>query len=281
MGRFSDGDPEYLRTDQYADDRNLAARIALHERFTTDPEPFHRWLFDRIELPAQAEILEVGCGPAKLWAENLDRIPAGWSLTLTDFSPGMLEAASRTVGGDDRFCFECCDAQRLTFDSDRFDGLFANHMLYHVPDRDCALAEFARVLRADGTLFASANGGGHLREINELVEVHAGGPRHDLEFAANFSLENGAALIGRHFETVREERREAELRVTEVEPLLAFVRASWSAEDLTEEGVARMREAAADAIHDEGAFVIGVCAGVFTARGPLATPRTPPGAGAA
>ncbi len=38
-------------------------------------------------------ILEIGCGPAELWAQNLDRIPAGWELTLADLSPGMVEKA--------------------------------------------------------------------------------------------------------------------------------------------------------------------------------------------
>ena len=83
---------------QYRDDSNLRARIDLHERFTTATEPWHRWVFDRIDLPPEARILEIGCGPAELWAQNLDRIPAGWELTLADLSPGMVEKAREVLG---------------------------------------------------------------------------------------------------------------------------------------------------------------------------------------
>lgn len=78
---------------QYHTDANLNARIAMHRRFSANPYPWHRWVFDHLALPANARILELGCGPADLWRENADRIPAGWNITLTDFSEGMLAAA--------------------------------------------------------------------------------------------------------------------------------------------------------------------------------------------
>lgn len=59
---------------QYRDASNLNARIALHERFSTNPHPLLRWLFDRLELPPEGRILEIGCGTGKLWVENLERI---------------------------------------------------------------------------------------------------------------------------------------------------------------------------------------------------------------
>ena len=78
-------DPDYLRAHQYADSGNLRARIALHQRFSISPVPFHRWLFDRLldEGPV-LRVLEAGCGPATLWSANAERVPAGWSLTLSE-----------------------------------------------------------------------------------------------------------------------------------------------------------------------------------------------------
>jgi hypothetical protein len=55
-------DPEYL-TRQYRDASNLNARIALHERFSTNSYGLPRWIFDNFELQEQASILEAGCGP--------------------------------------------------------------------------------------------------------------------------------------------------------------------------------------------------------------------------
>jgi hypothetical protein len=68
-------DQTYLREEQYRTDENLRARIDLHRRFSTNPERWHRWVFDRFAFAPDARILEVGCGPAELWSENRDRIP--------------------------------------------------------------------------------------------------------------------------------------------------------------------------------------------------------------
>src|SRR5438874_2293283 len=101
-----------LREVQYRDDSNLNARIELHRRFTTDPVGFHRWVFQQLDLPADAWVLEVGCGPGHLWAANRERVPAGWTVVLSDFSPGMIASARRRLGGD-RHQFVVADAEAL------------------------------------------------------------------------------------------------------------------------------------------------------------------------
>src|SRR5206468_12793181 len=69
---------------QYATGENLRARIELHRRFSTNPQPWQRWVFDRLVVHDDARVLEVGCGVGELWRENAERIPAGWHVTLTD-----------------------------------------------------------------------------------------------------------------------------------------------------------------------------------------------------
>jgi len=76
MSIFSD--PTYLLTQQYQNASNLDARIQLHLRFSVNAYGWQRWVFDQlVNLPDNAHILELGCGSAKLWAENLTRIPVG------------------------------------------------------------------------------------------------------------------------------------------------------------------------------------------------------------
>jgi len=79
--------------DQYRDASNLNARIALHRRFSTNKAGWTRWVFDQLALPQECAILELGCGPADLWQQNAGCIPEGWHITLSDFSPGMVEKA--------------------------------------------------------------------------------------------------------------------------------------------------------------------------------------------
>jgi tRNA G46 methylase TrmB len=69
-------DKTYLLTEQYKNTSNLNARIYLQEKFSTNPQKWHHWVFDRFVLPSEAEILELGCGSGKLWVENLKRIPS-------------------------------------------------------------------------------------------------------------------------------------------------------------------------------------------------------------
>ena len=62
-------DPDFV-AGQYRDASNLDARIALHRRFSAGEKPLPRWIFEQLDLPPDARILELGCGPGQLWSEN-------------------------------------------------------------------------------------------------------------------------------------------------------------------------------------------------------------------
>ena len=110
-------DPQYLAQEQYKDSSNLDARIALHQNFSTNPQGWHHWVFDQLlQLPAHANILELGCGNGILWKDSAERIPAGWKITLADISDGMLDAAWRNLIVTGRaFKFEKIDAQAIPY----------------------------------------------------------------------------------------------------------------------------------------------------------------------
>ena len=225
MSRFSD--PNYLLTEQYPDATNLNARIALHQRFSTNPYGWHRWVFDQFNLAPDSRILELGAGPGYLWRENLDRVPAGWDITLSDFSPGMVAEAKRALAGSGRpFRLEVIDAQSVPFNDASFDAVIANHMLFHVPDRPKALSEIRRVLRPGGRFYAATAGERHLREIGELLRRFDPADAAGGTFPQSFTLENGGAQLAPWFSDVKVFRYDDALVVTEVEPLVAFVASS-------------------------------------------------------
>src|SRR6266545_1500464 len=219
-------DQTYLLNDQYRNATNLNARIQLHERFSTNTYGWHRWVFDQIKIAPRSRILELGCGPGRLWLQNIERIPADGEITLSDFSPGMLEETRRNLAGSGRpFSFEVIDAQSIPFADASFDAVIANHMLYYVPDRAKALGEIRRVLRSGGYLYASTVGAAHLREMGELAEQFD--PRLVPWVGArptdSFRLENGAEQLAPYFAEVALHRYEDALIVTEAEPLVAFI----------------------------------------------------------
>jgi ubiquinone/menaquinone biosynthesis C-methylase UbiE len=222
-------DPEYLRAEQYVSAANLNARIQLHGRFSTNHYGWFRWLFDQLCLPAQCDIMELGCGPGDLWLQNLPRIAPGWRITLSDFSPGMLgQAVANLRGQGHLFVFALTDAQSIPFADRSFDIVIANHMLYHVPDRSRALAEMRRVLRPGGRLYASTVGRSHLRELWGLVSrVDPALASRAADVTNPFTLESGYEEVAQWFLDVLVARYEDALVVTEAEPLLAYV---WSGE---------------------------------------------------
>ena len=170
MSRYTD--PHYLKTEQYRDETNLNARLEIHRRFSTNSYGWFPWIFDILEsLPNQARVLELGCGPGYMWKECIDRIPADWSITLSDLSDGMVDAAWRNLVVTGRaFKYEQIDAQSIPYPDETFDIVIANHMLYHVPDRPKALVEIRRVLKIGGHFIATTVGDRHLAEINKWLK---------------------------------------------------------------------------------------------------------------
>lgn len=244
---------------QYATDANLQTRIALHTRFSVNPR-WDEWIFEQ-EAPSkgrEARILDLGCGPATYWRSFRDRIDPNWSLTVVDFTPGMVDAARRELG--DRATYLVADAQDLPFHDESFDVVMANHMLYHVPDRPRALAEIRRVLVPGGAFHASTIGRGYLAELVALAPH-----MNAANFAEAFGLETGPEQLTPFFANVRVERFEDALAVTESEPVLAYMRSSenYDGQDL---GSAQMT--VEDAIAREGAFMIAKPLGVISAAKP-------------
>ncbi|HEU5214759.1 MAG TPA: class I SAM-dependent methyltransferase [Gaiellaceae bacterium] len=235
--------------EQYATNANLRARIALHDRYSRTTVSYPHWIFDGYGFGDEGDVLEVGCGDGNIWRENLDRIPPGWRLTLTDFSPGMVDAARAALG--DRAEYAVADVQDLPFDDASFDAVIANHMLFHVEDRPRALGELARALRPGGAFRATTIGLEHLRELRELVP-----PPPESQWARTrerFMIEQVPEELAPFFVDVEVERVPGpqDLEVTELEPLLDFVR---SRGDVSEEELEPLRRAAETEIAERGFF---------------------------
>ncbi|MHC4341183.1 MAG: class I SAM-dependent methyltransferase [Planctomycetota bacterium] len=251
-------DPEFVRS-QYHTTGNLNARQALHDRFSASDLTWHDWTFSTLGVTPHCRVLDIGCGTGQLWSRRQRGKASNFALILADISAAMLSQARSTV---EHARFVRATANDLPFRNNAFDKLVANHMLYHVPAVDAAVREFHRVLRPSGQLFVATNGRKHLHQLWAMLAehgVHAPQPWHGLDF------ESGADLLSRYFLDMKTQRFEDHLVVTEVEPLVDYLKSLVMVSDRV---VARLASRIEDRIDLDGALLLSKDTGILVASTP-------------
>ena len=112
----------------------------------------HVRLLDYVNLPAAAQVLEVGCGTGKLLNRLAQRYP-----TLTgvgvDLSREMVAQAQQRTAHGDRLQFCQDDVTALRFAPATFDAVFCAISFLHYPDPVAALRAIAAVLKPHGHFY--------------------------------------------------------------------------------------------------------------------------------
>lgn len=210
--------------------KNAKAKAYLDARFSTNQYGWEKWAFDQIFFPPHASVLELGCGPAAIWAANLGRLPQDASILLTDFNKGVLTDAKKILGAHAvRFGFAVADAERIPYGDNLFDIVLANRMLYFISERKKAFEGISRVIKPGGTLYAATVGKNNMAELTDLFfDCFSIEDRERKTVADAFGLENGKEQLGEFFRNVAVRRYENELLVTESGPLVEYVFSSRS-----------------------------------------------------
>ena len=105
-----------------------------------------------LDLPPQANVLDLACGTGDFAEVVLHRFPAA-TVTCVDLTPEMLEIARRKLVGYAGMTFYIGDAQELLGVSDAtFDLVICAFGFRNFPDKEKALAACHRVLKPEGRL---------------------------------------------------------------------------------------------------------------------------------
>lgn len=183
----------------YATDEQLALRQAIHELYSVPRTNFPEWVLTRMGWKGTERVLDLGSGQGLYFPEIRKRIPRG-TLIAGDLSLGMMRKARKTYHNTKAINL---NALQLPFGKKAFDVVLANHVLFHLPDVDQALSEIKRILRPTGVLVASTNSLFTMPELDQLMRRSLsllGAKNVDApSVVANFSLEDGAKILGRHF----------------------------------------------------------------------------------
>lgn len=270
---------EHAIIDQYKTAVNLNVRIELHNRFSHNPVSWFSWLASRIPVKEGAKFLEVGCGNGELWRHaGRDRACHGdWrpdmEIHVTDISSGMVEDAARLLEGLDlgKLVFETEDCQSLTYEDDYFDGVIANHVLFYVKNISQALKEICRVMKQEGVFYCSTYGREHMREITLLVqEFDSRIILSEVALYELFGLENGQAMLERHFQSVEKVMYDDYLLVDEAEPLLDYILSCHGNQsEILSQRQLEFKEFLQKKIKEKGGIRITKMAGVFICKGKL------------
>lgn len=259
-------DDEALMRQQYRSQDNLETRIRTHEQYSVPRVDFTSWVLERIAWRGDEVVLDAGCG-AGAYVEPVRQRTVHY--LAGDLSPGMLRALAQR--GVPRINL---DAQRLPLAGQSVDVVLANHMLYHVPDGKAAVREFARVLRPAGRFLAATNSAHSMAELEEVgAEV---GKTLGLEEplavtpTLSFTLENGAALLSRHFSHVERHDLPGALVFPEPQPVVDYLASMRErfvqllpAGVTWEDVAAALRELLSAHIAERGEFRVNKMAGVF------------------
>ncbi len=248
---------------QYATEDNLAARQRL---WTISPRrpPFSllSWLLDLARLRGGEYVLEVGCGNGA-YLEYLDGVGL-------DLSMGMLASARERARGP----LVAGHAIALPFANGSFDFVLAAHMLYHVVERNKAVSELRRVLRASGRCIAVTNGERNMEELLRMVEDVVGHAWRWRRSSEAFNLENGADQLRVVFDEVeRVDCPDSVVEVTDAHALGDYLRSvsdtyegqviSWTTWDRVVEECQRQVGAV---VESEEAFRLSSSMGAFVCR---------------
>lgn len=266
---------EHAIVDQYKTAVNLNVRIELHNRFSHNPVPWFSWLASQIAVKSGEILLEVGCGNGELWkyagSGNME-------IHVTDISSGMVEDAARLLGGlgHGHLIFETEDCQKLSYEDNVFDGVIANHVLFYVKDISKALGEICRVMKQEGVFYCSTYGREHMKEITLLVqEFDSRIILSEVALYELFGLENGQAMLERHFQSVEKVMYDDYLLVDEAEPLLDYILSCHGNQsEILSQRQLEFKEFLQKKIREKGGIRITKMAGVFICKGNRKNPLT-------
>ncbi len=263
--------------EQYRSTENLDRRINLHA-YSTSEENWYDWVYERLQIRKGQKILEIGCGNAMLWAHNVHKLPENLNVILTDRSEEMLLEAQKVLAP---FCdlfasrniiitYQVADANHLLLPSKAYDLIMANHMLYHVTNREACLQAIATAMKPDGLFCCTTIGTEHMKELHELVssfdsEIAIQIPSKKL--TESFRLENGREQLIKYFETVEMEVQDNDLLVDDVWAIYNYVYSyPGNAPYVLKHRGEDFRRMLKERIDKEGAIYIHKAAGIFCCK---------------
>ena len=119
-------------------------------------------------------------------------------------------------------------------------------------------------MKPGGHLIATTVGESHMKQMMDWYERVSDG-EYASTVTLSFTLENGMEQLTPFFTNVRLSRYEDNLRVTELEPIVAYIRSGISLADLKEKELEGLKQELQEELNQHGEIFISKDSGLFEA----------------
>lgn len=216
-----------LEDKQYSNSAKFNARVLIHSKYGINKTPWPIWLFNQYDIPENAHIIEFGCGNGLIWMANSFRINPSWNIVLSDISKGMIESAKEAIKiNTNNITYEVIDLTDYIVKPEEFDRVIANHMLYHIENRNEAIEKIHAILKPDGIFYSSTIGQNNMIEMKELINEFTGTDNYSQvlgNISDRFSLENEKEQLEKYFSKVEKSEYIDSLEITDTMDLVNYV----------------------------------------------------------
>lgn len=201
----------------------LKTRVSLHTDFSTNPVGWHQWMASELNLAEGMRVLELGCGTGDLWSHIDKNMLKTVQVYLTDSSDAMLDTCRQKFQQIDNIEYNELDLDSKFTIPKNIDLVVANHVMYHSTSPESTLSHLKQQIDPYTRCVFATNGRDSMNELSAfLPDRLAGGPMKHL--IDNFTLESGLPVVERIFGEAYVTHYEDSLRVTQVEPLMDYIR---------------------------------------------------------
>jgi ubiquinone/menaquinone biosynthesis C-methylase UbiE len=251
---------------QYSTPSFLIDRMNLWS-YGSNPVPLQKWIFSKLQLQGNEQILELGCGTGQLWLENHRQIPPTCSIILSDFSQEMVRSAKEHLKSLNlKMKFKVIDAESIPYEDETFDLVLGCHMLYHVPNIKRALESIRRVLKSGGFFITTTVSQRHIFELTKFLSQF--NLRDKKNIFSEFHNETGLEVLRPYFPEVEFHEYINNVKIPSIDPLMNYISSMYPQEtypDFTQKK-GEIRKAIQEILNQKSVFHISGITGLFKAK---------------
>ncbi|MGH2581883.1 MAG: class I SAM-dependent methyltransferase [Anaerolineales bacterium] len=216
-----------MKFDYRETSQDLLQRIDIHQKY--GGRNIDDWMLGLLPLKAEQRILDAACGAGKQCFLYYDHLGGNAEITGVDVSTELLAKAQETAAQNGaRVTFSEMDFNKpFPYERDYFDLVSSCFGIYYANDIPFTISEMHRVIKPGGTLFTTGPMPTNKMLFYDIIKAATSKPIPPMPGSSRYSTEI-LSTIKDKFAKIDLHIFENPLTFNEVEPLIAYTRASLS-----------------------------------------------------